>query len=134
MRCDQTDLGWVVKVTLSVARNIFAAAKEKFNTQSGFYNRTDVFHLDAETEITQCIEQKKVGAFMDYDGNRVVFVPKSLAATKRQAIHKALEFLRLRLVGGADESDEERRNYLNIVKKVEERYKSNNKSNNKSNK
>jgi len=132
MRVDQTNLGWVVKVTLSVARNIFAAAKEKFNTQSGFYNRTDIFHLDAETEIEQCLTQKKVGAFMDYDGNRVVFVPKSLAENKRQAMHKALEFLRLRLVGGAGESDEERRNYLNIIKRVEERYKKGNeKDNNK---
>ena len=119
MTVKQTGLFWIVEVTLSLVRNIFAAAKQRFNAPQ-FYNRTDIFGALTEEDILDAVKTNKVLPF--YDGNenkRYVLIPKKLAKTKRQAIQIAINCLRWRFIGGSEESDEERANYLRMLKRIE---------------
>jgi len=115
----ETGLFWIIPVTMSTVRNIYAAAKERFYPQQ-FYSRTDVFTALDEAELINAHKEKRAVALMDVDGKRYVFVPKSLAVTKKDAITQALKLLRLRLIGGAEDSAEEQRNYITLINKIEQ--------------
>lgn len=119
MAVKETRLFWVVPVTMSTVRNIYAAAKERFYPQQ-FYSRTDVFVALDEAELVNAYREKRATATMDADGKRYVFVPKSLAATKKDAITQTLKLLRLRLIGGAEDSAEEQHNYITLINKIEQ--------------